>query len=451
MKKFISLLLVACLAVVSFGQNKLLSSGPMLGYLTMHELMIWVQTTKPAKVQIAYYPTDNPKDIHWTNMVQTQKSDAFTAHLLVDQIQPGKIYHYNLYINDKKIKLPFPTQFKTKIIWHKTDNPPTYSFAASSGSYINDPKWDRPGKPYGGGYQIYRTVYKVHPDFVIWLGDNVYLRQNEWNSWTGIVYRYTHDRRLPQLQPLLANVYNYAIWDDHDFGPNDSDGSFPFKGLTLKAFKDFWANPSYGLPNVPGAFTYFNWYDADFFLLDDRYYRDPDHMITNGYKTELGKAQLDWLKKALVFSKATFKFIAIGGQFLNTAARFETYSNYGFDKERQNLIDWIHQQKIYNVIFLTGDRHFTVLSKLSQPGEPTIWDVTLSPFNSHPATGFYAHDDNKLEVPGTLVTVRNFGLLTVSGPQGQRKLTITVYDVKGNVLWTKTIPAEYKNSQTKKQ
>ena len=48
------------------------------------------------------------------------------------------------------------------------------------------------------------------------------------------------------MQPLLARTHNYAIWDDHDFGPNDSDRSSAIKAITLEAFKDSWPNPSYG-------------------------------------------------------------------------------------------------------------------------------------------------------------------------------------------------------------
>ncbi len=439
MKKIYGIIFSLVLAIVLQAQPKLLS-GPMLGYLTMHETMIWLQTNAPATVQIAYYPLNakgQPTDTLWTDKYQTTKATAYTAHLVLNKIQPATKYNYDVFINGKKVKLGFPRTFKTKTIWKYRTDPPDFTFAASSGTYINDPEWDRPGKPYGGGYEIYRTVYKKHPDFVLWLGDNVYLRQNEWNSWTGIVYRYTHDRQLPELQPLLANTFNYAIWDDHDFGPNDSDGSFPFKNLTLKAFKLFWANPSYGVGDIKGAITFFNWNDVDFFLLDNRYYRDPDWLIDSN-KTQLGKAQLEWLKRALVFSKANFKVVVIGGQFLNPNKVFETYANHGFDKERQEIIDWIYKQKIYNVIFITGDRHHTELDVLKKKGEPTIYDITLSPFNSRP--NIYAvNEKNPLRVPGTLVTVRNFGLIKVTGPAKKRKMIITVYDKDGKELWQYTI------------
>ena len=439
MKKIVLFLFILFSVDYVFSQQDLLLSGPMMGYCTMHEVMFWVQTKKSAEVKIAYY-TEDKKEFHWTETVKTTKEDAFTAHLIADQITPATEYYYDVYINGKKVKLPFETKFKTKTIWRYRTDPPTFTFATGSGAYLNEPEFDRPGKPYGGEYQIYESIADKHPDFMLWLGDNVYLRQNEWNSWTGFVHRYTHYRTLPELRRLFATTYNYAILDDHDFGPNDCDGSFAYKGMALRAFKTFWANPSYGLPGVPGAFTYFNWNDVDFFLLDDRYYRDPNQLKAD-HKTQLGKKQLDWLKKALVSSKASFKFVVIGGQFLNSARNFETYSNYGFDKERQEIIDFIYDQDIKNVIFLTGDRHYTELSVLKQKGRPTIYDLTVSPLTSGPNK--HAMEENNIyRVNGTVVMQRNVAIIEFTGPYKERKMTIHIYDVDGKELWTKEIQRE---------
>ncbi len=81
---------------------------------------------------------------------------------------------------------------------------------------------------------------------MLWLGDNTYLREADYTSNSGIYYRYNHTRAIPDLQQLLATKHNYAIWDDHDFGPNDGNSSYELKNTTLQAFKDYWGNKSYG-------------------------------------------------------------------------------------------------------------------------------------------------------------------------------------------------------------
>ena len=133
-----------------FSQKNLLQSGPMIGYSEMLEVMLWAQTTKEAKVKIIYYNINKPDIKHSTNTVSTNKNNGFTAHLIADKLEPGQIYNYDLYINNKKISFDYKTQFKTQKIWKWREDAPDFSFASGSGTYINEEKYDRPGKGYGG-------------------------------------------------------------------------------------------------------------------------------------------------------------------------------------------------------------------------------------------------------------------------------------------------------------
>jgi len=421
-----------------FAQKDFLENGPMLGYSTMHEVMLWAQTTQTAAVKISYQAVGSSK-IQWTNTVNTKKDKAFTAHLLADNILPNTKYIYNIYINDKKIDLGFETSFTTKEIWAYRLDAPAFSFATGSGAYINEEFWDRPGKPYGSDFEIYESITNKKPNFMLWLGDNVYLRQNEWNSKTGIAHRYTHDRKLPELKQLFANYYNYAILDDHDMGPNDCDKSYAFKDLSIEIFNNFWANPPQ-VANLKSATSFFNWNDVDFFLLDNRYYRDANNLKADN-KTILGKRQLEWMKNALAYSNASFKIVVMGGQFLTTFKKYETYSNYNFDKERQEIIDFIYKNNIKNVIFLTGDRHFTELSILEEKGKPIIYDLTISALTSGKNT--HALDEyNKYRVEGTVVMEHNFAIVGFSGKYKHRKIKFSIYDKDGNEFWEKEFEQE---------
>jgi alkaline phosphatase D len=272
---------------------------------------------------------------------------------------------------------------------------------------------------------------------MLWLGDNVYLREVDWWSRTGIMYRYTHTRSLPELQPLLGSTHHYAIWDDHDYGPNDSDRTFREKDTTLEAFTTFWGNPSAGIAGVGGITTTFEWADVQFFLMDDRWSRTPNDLL-GGERRMLGKQQLDWLIEALASSRAPFKLVAIGSQVLNPVARFEHYATY--PDEREELLTRIRQQNISGVIFVSGDVHHTSLSKLERRGTYPLYDITISPLTAGVATGA-ADEANYLRVPNTLVIDRNFATLDFSGPRTDRQLVITVYDTQGRQRWQHTIKA----------
>ena len=422
---------------LSFSQNNLLQSGPMVGYCEMKEAMIWLQTTKEALVRIDYFAIDTPNDKFSSEAQKSENSNGLTNHIVLNKLQPGKQYHYDLFLDGKKVVLPYETSFSSKKLWLWREDAPDFTIAFGSCNYINEEVVDRPGKGYGSGYQIYESIHNKKPNIMLWGGDNIYLREADWDSKTGIYHRYTHTRSIKELQPLLASTQNFAIWDDHDFGPNDGDRSYYFKYETQNAFKNFWANKTYGTDanQKEGVYSTFNWGDAQFFLLDDRFFKSPNDRLT-GEKTIIGSTQFEWLIDALSSSKAAFKVIVIGGQVLNPSARFENYENY--PKEKQKLLSEIEANKIKGVLFLTGDRHFSELSKLNRENTYPLYDWTVSPLTSGVGNS-YKDDVNKNRVEGSLFAQNNFGILSFSGNKANRQLKLTLFDVQGKELWNKVI------------
>ncbi|MFV8368602.1 alkaline phosphatase D family protein [Flavobacterium sp. LB2R40] len=422
----------------SFAQNGILQSGPMVGYCEMTEAVIWLQTNKKASVKIAYFTIDNPSKIFYSDVYSSSKEAGFTHHIILDQLSPGKKYKYTVFINDKEIILPYETSFSSKKLWEWREDAPDFTVAIGSCSYFNETPLDRPGKAYGSEYGIFESIAKKNPEIMIWSGDNIYLREADWDSKTGVYHRYTHSRSIKEIQPLLAKTQNFAIWDDHDFGPDDSDGSFYNKFLTQKAFKDFWANKSYGMnpEQNEGIYSTFSWGDAQFFLLDDRFFKTPNNRIT-GERTVLGNTQLEWLINALSFSKASFKIIVIGGQVLNSVAEKENYSNY--PKEKERLLKEILDNKIKGVLFISGDRHFTEFSEVPRDNTYPLYDWTVSPLTSGVASENILQENNIYRTKGSLIAQHNFGTLSFLGSKENRQMKLTIYDTKGTPLWNKTI------------
>ena len=431
------LLLVGVAPLLHAQPPNLLQSGPMVGYSEMTEVMLWAQTTAEATVQFRYWAAETPSQKFLTKEVRTASQQAFTAHIVAEGLLPGTRYQYELLVNGAAVERPYPLEFQTQKLWQWREDPPPFTLALGSCAYVNEPPFDRPGEPYGGEYQIYTSIHRLRPDVMLWLGDNTYLREADWGSRSGILHRYTHTRSLPELQPLLASAHNYAIWDDHDFGPNDSDRGFRKKENTWDAFKLFWANTSYGNRDIPGICTSFKWGDVDFFLLDNRWDRSPN-LRTTGERQILGDQQIEWLVDQLATSQAPFKIVAIGGQVLNPVAKWENHAT--FPEERQKLIDALTQEKIEGVIFLSGDRHHSELSKMNRPGLWPLYDLTVSPLTSR------AHNNpeeaNTMRVEGTYVGQRNFATLSFSGPRSNRAMKIAMFDSEGKELWTQTIMAK---------
>jgi alkaline phosphatase D len=416
--------------------QELLQSGPMVGYSTMREVCLWVQTKSSAKVKISYWNLSDTKKKFFTDEVITLKESAYTAKLIADQLEPGQKYGYEVIVNGKIVKRNYELKFQTQKLWQWRENPPEFNFVTGSCFYVNETQYDRPGKPYGSDYKIMNSIYEKQPDFMIWLGDNFYLREVDWDSWSGIIKRITHSRSLPELQPVLGSMHHYAIWDDHDFGPNDSDRGYNFKEKTLEANKLFWANPTFGFNGTSSMTTYFQWGDIDFFLLDGRTFRTPNNR-KSGSRELLGNAQIQWLIDNLVNSRAPFKIIAIGGQVLNPVDKsyLETYNK--FIEEKEKLFSLLSQEKIEGVIFLTGDRHHAEISKLDRANEYPLYDFTISSFTAGVSPG--KDENNVLRVPGTLADEHNFAIFNVSGQSKNRILKCTLFNVDGKELWNYSI------------
>jgi alkaline phosphatase D len=420
-----------------FAQKTFLQSGPMVGYSEMKEVALWVQTKASVEVKIAYYVSGKPETKQFTETITTKKNELFIAKPIA-YTEPGLRYDYELYINEQKIDFAYPLQFQSQALWQWRTDPPAFEFAIGSCNYINEEAYDRLGKPYGGEYQIFEAIRAKKPEFMLWMGDNTYLREVDWNTTSGVYHRYTHTRSVPEMQALLASTHNYAIWDDHDYGPNDSDRSYWLKDTTQKAFKLFWPSPNYVMEN--GVAHTFFWNDCQFFMLDNRYFRSPQNRSTSE-KAYLGNAQLEWLIDALAASQANFKFVVVGGQVLNsnTSPYLETYQQYA--EEKTKLLEEIEKNNISGVIFLDGDRHHTELSKMDREGNYPLYDLTISPLTAGAVGDRSKDEDNKYRVPETYFGERNFGMLRISGPRKERVLTIRVINNAGKEIWKKEIKA----------
>jgi alkaline phosphatase D len=440
---FFTLLLIIISAVhinSTIAQENLLRSGPMVGYGEQTEVMLWIQTTRPAAVQLRYWPHEQPASSRLSTPVHTTAAEDHIARLLLTGLHPGTRYSYELYLDGALVSRPYRLAFQTQPHWQWRTDPPAFTVAIGSCAYINEESTDRPGKPYGSDYEIFAAIAALQPDLMLWLGDNTYYREPDWYSETAMRRRYAHTRALPELQALLGATHHYAIWDDHDYGPNNSDRTYRMRQAALKIFQDYWANPGYGIDGVSGVFTRFEWGDIEFFLLDDRYHRSPNDMPDTPEKTMFGMAQMQWLMEALVSSNAPFKIIAAGNQMLNPLTFYEAFGNYRH--EQQRLLEWIQTQKIPGVLFLSGDRHHTELIKIEPESFYPLYDFTSSSLTA----GTHRADrelNNPARVPGTLLEeTHNFGLLRFEGPRTDRRVTLECYDKDGKKRWQHQIFAK---------
>ncbi len=437
----------ASVAVPTEAETPVLHAGPMLADVTQRGAAVWVLTRPGADVVVDAFGPDS-LSAGGTALAasgRTTSGPDGTAAVHLFGLEPGTTYDVTLTVDGVDVTpTAYPTRIDTQPLWQWRTDPPAFTAAVGSCYYDNDPAYDRPGNAYGGPTSIFGEIAALDPDLMLWLGDNVYLREVDWWDAAGIDYRYRHSRSEPALQPLLARAAHYATWDDHDYGPNDSNRSYVLKAEALETFTDYWPAATRGMPGVPGVFTQFQWADVEFFMLDDRWHRAPND-APEGERQILGPEQVQWLLDALTTSQAPFKVVAVGGQFLNPLPVFETFAAIA-PAERQLLLDEIAARQIEGVVFLSGDRHHTELLRLARPGAYPLYEFTSSPLTAGASTYPLREDSperaNPLRVDGTLVAgERNFGTLTVTGPRTDRVMTMRTYKTDGALLWEHAVRA----------
>jgi alkaline phosphatase D len=238
------------------------------------------------------------------------------------------------------------------------------------------------------------------------------------------------------MQEFLKSMPQFAIWDDHDYGPNNFGSNYILKETSRTIFNKYFCNPSSG-ENGQGIYTMTSWGDADIFMTDGRWWRSADDMkdsingVPNPEKRMLGKQQMDWLKNSLLYSNATFKIVSVGSQVLNPVSSYETW--WKFSAEYSELMDFLKDNKINGVVFLTGDRHHSEIIKVERPGTYPLFDITVSPLTSGTHSFGGTEKNNPYRVIG-IDEKQNYAKISISGKRNDRKLQVQFFGTKGEKL-----------------
>ncbi|MEO7922756.1 MAG: alkaline phosphatase D family protein [Chitinophagaceae bacterium] len=434
MKNLLACFLLFSVCLVARSQPRIIS-GPMLGPVELRDAKVWVEVSPEVKtVSLQYNKKGYPKSAKTINYKGELGNDFNPLNFTIGGLDFNTTYEYRIWINGKASGKA--GELTTKDLWQWRKQPPEFNFLTGSCSYFNQPVYDRPGTPYGKDSSIFEPMAKEKAAFMLWLGDAWYTREVDYYSEWGMWYRASHDRAQPITQNFLKAMPQLAIWDDHDYGPNDIGKNFILKEISRNVFNKYFCNPSSG-ENGQGTYTMMSWGDADIFMTDDRWWRSADKIKDsvngkpNPHKEMLGAQQMEWLKNSLLFSAATFKIIAVGSQVLNPVSPYDTWWN--FPAEYDELMIFLKEYKIPGVIFLTGDRHHSEIIKVERPGTYPLYDITVSPLTSGTHKFGGPEKTNPYRVIG-IDEKQNYGRFSFSGQRGSRKLSVEFLGMKGEKL-----------------
>ena len=314
-------------------------AGPISGDVRANQVTLWMYAPPKSKCSFSYHAEGASKTDKKTGELTALSNPAakVPGQILkstVVGLSPNTAYQYQVTI-DGKADPSWKGSFKTAPL---EGTPTAFRMAITSCMHIKRAQ------------RSWNLLLAEQPDLHLTVGDTHYA---DTTDPTIQLQHHVAYRRKKEFANVLRQVPTYAIWDDHDYGPNNSDGTAEGKEFSLAGWKQAWPNPASGTPDTPGAFFKFSRGDVDFFVVDGRYHRSPNELPDNDKKRMLGDAQFEWLLSGLKNSKAKFKIIASGSVLHHSTVdgwRIFTFS-------RHRLFDAIKKHKISGVMYIGGDMH----------------------------------------------------------------------------------------------
>ena len=392
--------------------------GPLLGGVTDTSAQFWIRTPSPASFRVVLEGPENEAPARRSSPASTNPDRDLTGVARVEGLAPNTEYTYRLEV-DGHVQ-PGEWSFRT---FPRAGAPAR--FAIGFGACAGYTPWHE---------HIWRRI-AAHsfPAFLL-LGDNVYIDRPTQPA----VQRYVYYRRQsrPEFRTLTARTSIAAVWDDHDFGTNDSAGgpdpfSPDWKPSVWRTFRHNWNNHSYGGgEEQPGTWHAWSIADVDVFMLDCRYYRTaPDAPSPS----MLGPTQKQWLLDQLRASTATFKLIASSVPFPDGVKPNSPDPWQGYPDERAALFSFIGDHDIGGVVLLSGDRHRADVWKIEREDSYDLYE-----FQNGRLTNVHTHDS----VPGALFSYNetcHYGRLRFDTTRADPTITYDIIDIHGAVVHSTTL------------
>ena len=158
---------------------------------------------------------------------------------------------------------------------------------------------------------------------------------------------------------------SYFEKDDHDTWFNDS-----YRGIETSFMGEFTFDQGLEvfrqeMPIKDKTYRTFRWgKDLQIWLVEGRDYRSPNTMLDGPDKTIWGKVQLEWFKKTVKESDATFKLLISPTPLIgpDRSSKNDNHSNKGFFYEGEQIRKFISKQS--NMYVICGDRHWQYILSL---------------------------------------------------------------------------------------
>jgi alkaline phosphatase D len=480
--------------------------GIAAGDVSAGRAVIWSRADRAARMFVEYSTTESFHDTRRVMGPAALDTSDFTARTVLTGLPSGQRIFYRVLFQDladiRSWSEPHGGSFRTApdVKSGRSNRSITIAFSADTvgqGWGIN-PEW--------GGLRLYETMRRVEPDVFINLGDTIYADQHlpaetpldDGTIWKNIVteakskvaetlgeYRGNYQYNLldEHMRRFNAEVPQVVIWDDHEVRDNwyierdlSKDARYSVKSVALLAARArqafFEYNPVALAGDAPERIDRAVPYGpfVEIFALDMRSYRGPNsenrQAALDASSALMGAAHTARLKERLAASPATWKVIAsdlpLGLIVRDVPSHFEAVANAddgpaaGRELEIADLLQFIHDRRIRNVVWITADVHYCAAhhydpSRAKFTQFDPFWEFVAGPLN---AGTFGPNELDKTFGPAVKFTgippgmkpnrppsagLQFFGTLTIDNRT--RALTARLHDLSGKAIYSVELEA----------
>ncbi len=364
--------------------------------------MIWTRTDRPSRVLFEVATSESFKNARKLATLDALPESDFAVKRLIEGLPSDQDIFYRMTAQDlsdvNAVSEPIIGRFRTAPTSRRSIKFAWSGDTAGQGWGIDDE-----------GMKTYATMAKHAPDFFLHSGDTIYadgamtdeVELKDGNKWVNKVL-IDEKRKVAETLDEFRGQWKYNLmdehvramnaicptffqWDDHEVVNNWSsskdlsgDDRYSVKSIDVlrarsgRAFHEM--TPISYTPAEPGRVYRKIAYGPmlDVFFLDMRSYRGPNSDNLPAEQSDatafLGRQQIEWLKRELTNSKATWKVIAADmpiGLVVRDGEKFEAIANAddgpakGREFEIADLLRFIKTAGIANTVWLTADVHYT--------------------------------------------------------------------------------------------
>jgi len=480
------------------------SDGIQIGDPLADRAIVWARTDRPARLIVEYAAAEDPRNARRVRGPEASAASDFTVRMDLRNLPAGQTITLRVWFEDTDGRADSERAagaFRTAPADRRSIRFLWSADTAGQGYGIN---------PDLGGMKIYETMRGLNPDFFIHCGDTIYadspipseIRLPDGSTWRNLTTEakskvaetldefrgcYRYNLMDDNIRRFNAEVPQVWQWDDHEVTNNwsagkDLSGDNRYKEKNIRVLAErarqafFEYAPLRFEPRAPRIYRRIPYGPLlDVFVLDLRSYR-----AANSYNLQpkedpgtafFGADQMRWLEEELKDSRAVWKVIAsdmpIGvivsdGRDPENRPRFENAANgngpaLGRELEIARLLSFLKKNAIRNVVWLTGDVHYTA-AHYYDPGKArftdfdAFWEFVSGPLNAG-TFGPNATDDTFgiqvvfQKTPGDLKSdnspragLQFFGEVVIDGRS--EMLTANLRDLSGATLFSRTLTPE---------